>query len=92
MYIFFETKKSTMIKRGKKYCQDLRRQTPQTRFIVDIYVLKTMIYCRNQVSLRKSWFFVSYFFCKHSAVSYQLEGGIRRIKSPTQERWSANGK
>ena len=29
--------------------QDLGRQT------VDIYVLKTMIYCINQVSLRKSW-------------------------------------
>ena len=31
--------------------QDLGRQT------VDIYVLKTMIYCINQVSLRKSWEF-----------------------------------
>ena len=29
--------------------QDLRRQTPQTRFIVDTYVLKTMIYCQNLV-------------------------------------------
>ena len=34
--------------------QDLRRQTPRTPFLVDIYVLKTMIYCRNRVSLRKS--------------------------------------
>ncbi len=29
--------------------QDLRRQTPQARFLVDIYVLKTMIYCQNLV-------------------------------------------
>ncbi|MDE5115787.1 MAG: hypothetical protein O4860_00475 [Trichodesmium sp. St2_bin2_1] len=34
--------------------QDLRRQTPQTRFLLDIYVLKTMIYFLNRVSLRKS--------------------------------------
>ena len=34
--------------------QDLRRQTPRTPFLVDIYVLKTMIYCLNRVSLRKS--------------------------------------
>ena len=26
----------------------------ETRFLVDIYVLKTMIYCLNRVSLRKS--------------------------------------
>ena len=37
-----------------EYYQDLRRQTPQTRFLVDIYVLKTMIYCLNQVYLGKS--------------------------------------
>ena len=34
--------------RNFNYNQDLRRQTPQTGFIVDIYVLKTMIYCRNR--------------------------------------------
>ena len=29
----------------------------QTRFLVDIYVLKTMIYCLKRVSLRKScWY------------------------------------
>ena len=32
-----------------EYYQDLRRQTPQTRFLVDIYVLKTMIYFLERV-------------------------------------------
>ena len=54
VYFVLRQKKSTIIKQGKKYCQDLRRQTPQTRFIVDIYVLKTMIYFLKRVSLGKS--------------------------------------
>ena len=32
----------------------LMQANRETRFLVDIYVLKTMIYCQNLVSLRKS--------------------------------------
>ena len=32
----------------------LTQANGETRFLVDIYVLKTMIYCQNLVSLRKS--------------------------------------
>ena len=35
--------------------QDLGRQTLQTRFLLDIYVLKTMIYCLNRFFFRKSY-------------------------------------
>ena len=35
----------------------LTKANSETGFLVDIYVLKTMIYCRHGVSLRKSRFF-----------------------------------
>ena len=41
-----------------KYFYDISGLTQanwKTRFLVDIYVLKTMIYCLNWVSLRKSY-------------------------------------
>ena len=33
----------------------LTQANGETRFLVDIYVLKTMIYCQNLVSLRNSY-------------------------------------
>ena len=49
----------------------------ETRFLLYIYVLKTMIYFLNQVSLRKSWKFSNYY--SKTFRSFCLKIGINSI-------------
>ena len=65
----------------------------ETRFLVDIYVLKTMIYCQNLVSLRKSWQRTTSFYIFSSTVNYprtlvrwEQDGKINAIKTPSGQR------